>query len=72
MKKLIAMMLLVVSLVAVLVSCGSFKCAVCGEEKTDLWEESYGGYKGETEEKDGVTYGICEDCGAELEALMNK
>ena len=71
MKKLIAMMLLVVSLVAVLVSCGSFTCTVCGEEKTNLWNESYMGYEGETVEKDGVTYGICEDCGEQLKALMN-
>ena len=58
MKKLIAMMLLVVSLVAVLVSCGSFKCAMCGEEKTDAY--------GETEEVtiagETITVGVCTDC----------
>ena len=49
----------------------SFTCTMCGEEKTNLWEESYMGYEGETVEQNGVTYGICEDCGEQLKALMN-
>ena len=54
MKKLIAMMLLVVSLVAVLVSCSSFTCLTCGEEKSDAY--------GEIVEIEGEKVGVCTDC----------
>lgn len=53
MKKLICAMLLVVSLAAVLVSCGSFVCTECGKEKSgDRYEADYG-----LEEME-----ICEEC----------
>ena len=59
MKKFIAMMLLVVSLVAVLTSCGSFTCIACGEEKTDAYNDEVEEMEvgGET-----VKVGVCTDC----------
>ena len=53
MKKIIATMLLVASLAALLVSCGSFVCTNCGKEKSgDSYSADYG-----TSEME-----ICEDC----------
>ena len=62
MKKIIAMMVLVVSLVALLVSCGKFTCMMCGEEKSDseasdLVEIQEGEVAGET-----YRIGICAEC----------
>ena len=60
MKKIVIALLLVVALVATLTACGTFKCDICGEEKS--------GSK-HTEEILGEEVVICSDCYEEMEEL---
>lgn len=61
MKKIICSVLVLVSALFVLASCGKFTCDACGEEKS--------GKKHEFEVM-GETGTICDDCYEELEEMM--
>lgn len=60
MKKIVATILLVVSTMFILASCGKFTCDLCKEEKSGKK------YEGSVLGKEVV---YCEDCHEDLEAL---
>lgn len=62
MKKFVALLMLVVIVATLLCACGSFKCDLCGEEKSG---------KKYTEKLAGETITYCKDCKDALEDLGN-